>query len=179
MRSPTEEDRRKPGACGSPVLLADGRHWLLAHPRFRPRGDGLTSPPVDRPLDRVFGCAVLGEAVDLTDIWEAARELLRRNYDLSEGEAAHLLCVSAGREAEELAEAVVLALFGGDTGEKTFTRWARASMLANGLGSADLSARDLTDVLAVLVETNRTVPLTRFADACKRFDELLQLELLV
>lgn len=179
MPRPDEPSRRKPGASGSPVRLADGRLWLFGHPTYRPTAAGLTSPLVDRPLDRLFESAVLGEGVELTDVWDAARALLLCNYDLSDEEAADLLSVSPGPESAELAEAVVVAVFGGETGEKTFTRWVRASLVANGLGGADLSAGDLTDLLAILVATHRTIPLTQFADACRRVDERANLEALI
>ena len=96
MNGPVEHERRRPGAAGAPVRLADGRPWLLASPTFRPRPEGLTRPQVDQPLDRVFDCAALGEGLDLADIWAAARELLRANYDLTDDELAGLLSVANG-----------------------------------------------------------------------------------
>lgn len=161
------------------MRLADGRHWLVAHPTFQPGTNGLTIPTVDRPLDRLFEAAVLGEGVELTDVWEAARALLLRNYTLSDAELSELLSVSPGPEASALAEAVVIAAFGGETGEKTFTRWVRASLIANGLSETEIPARDLGDVLSILVATHRTIPLAQFADACRRVDERTNLESLI
>lgn len=179
MSLPLERDRRKPEAAGSPVRLADGARWLLAHPTFRPTAGGLADPLIDGPLDRVFESVVMGVGVELVDVWEAAFELLNRNYDLSPDEAFDLLSVRSGAEAAALAEAVVEAVFGGPPGEKGFTRWVRASLLANGLGGTEVPARDLTDMLAVLVATNRTIPLSRFADVCLRSDERARLESLI
>ena len=47
--------------------------------------------------------------------------------------------------------------------EKTYTAWVRASLIANGLSQARVSAGDLVNVLAILVATNRTIPLPKFA----------------
>lgn len=179
MNAPVEHERRRPGAAGAAIRLADGRPWLLASPTFRPRPEGLTRPQVDQPLDRVFDCAALGEGLDLADVWAAARELLRANYDLTDDELAGLLSVAPGSESRELAAEVVRALFGPDRGEKTYTRWVRASLIAGGLGGAEIPAEDLPNVLAVLVATNRTIPLSRFADACRLADERARLEALV
>ncbi|MCA1684592.1 MAG: hypothetical protein LC745_01120 [Planctomycetia bacterium] len=55
MSELTEPDRRKPGADGTPVALADGQLWLLANPTYRPRSAGLTRPQVDQTLDRISG----------------------------------------------------------------------------------------------------------------------------
>ena len=176
---PFEFDRRKPGACGTPVILADGQAWLLAQPSYRPRADGLTTPDVDRPLDRVFECSILNEPLSLCDLWEVARNALNANYELSEDELATLLSVSPGQQAESLGAAVVEAILASEIAEKSFTNWVRASLLANGLGQTDVPARDLLNVLTILVATNRTVPLSRFADACRLQDERNRLETLL
>ncbi len=174
-----EADRRKAGAAGIPVTLADGQPWLLAHPAYRLRPEGLTRPQVDQALDRIFECAVLGERLSLRDLWAAARELLAANYDLSAEEMAGLLSVSEGPESQALAANVLDALFAPDGAEKSYTAWVRASLLANGLGHDDLPARDLVNVLAILVATNRTIPLSKFADACRLLDERARLETLI
>jgi hypothetical protein len=179
MEDPVEHRRRKPGAAGVPVRLADGQLWLLAVPSYRARTEGLTRPPVDRPLDRIFECAVLDEGLDWGELWSAARELLKANYDLSDDELAQLLTVSSAAEGKALAAEVVRALFGPEQGERTYTRWVRASLLANGIGEAEIPAHDLPNVLAVLVATNRAVPLSKFTDACRLLDERARLEALI
>jgi hypothetical protein len=162
-----------------PVTLADGQTWLFAYPVYRPREGGLTLPMIDAPLDRVFESTVLGEGLSLCDLWQVARELLRVNYELSDDEMNQLLSVSPGPECRALASDVLDAVVGADAGGKTYTAWVRASLLANGLGREDIPARDLSNVLAVLVATNRTIPLSKFADACRLLDERARLEALI
>lgn len=174
-----ERERRKPGADGTPVTLADGQPWLLAHPTYRPRPGSLTRPQVDPALDRIFECSVFGERLSLCDLWAAARALLEPNYVLSDDEMASLLSVSEGPESGALAGHVLDALFAPDGAEKTYSAWVRASLVANGLGAADVHARDLVNVLAILVATNRTIPLSKFADACRLLDERARLETLI
>jgi hypothetical protein len=179
MHEAVEHRRRKPGAGGIPVRLADGELWLLAVPNIRVGAGGLTRPLVDQHLDRIFECVVLDEALNWGDVWAAARELLRTNYELSDEETAQLLSVSPGPESHALATEVVRALFGPDQGERTYSRWVRASLLANGIGDTEIPANDLLNVLSILVATNRTVPLSKFADACRLLDERVRLETLI
>ena len=174
-----EHERRKPGASGSPVKLADGRPWLLAIPTFRPDVEGLTRPRVDQPLDRIFASAVLDEDLSLKDVWEAARSLLKHNYDISDEEIATLIGVFTEAEGRSLAKEILGILFGTERRERTFTHWVRASLIANGLTDAEISSEDLMDVLAVLVSTNRTISLTKFIDACRLADERARLEALI
>ncbi len=134
---------------------------------------------MDRPLDRVFESAVLNEGLALGDLWELARALLKANYDLTDAEAADLLSVADGAESRALAAGVLQALFGADGGEKTYTSWVRASLAANGLAREKVAARDLANVLAILVATNRTVPLAQFADVCRSADDSARLEALI
>ena len=152
-----EHGRRKPGAGGTPATLADGRCWLLANPEYLPRPEGLTRPNVDPMLDRVFECTVFGERLSPEDLLRTARDLLKANYELSDEEAARLVSVAPGPESRALAGHVLDALFGADGAGKTYTAWVRASLLANGLSYSGIPARDLVNVLAILVATNRTV----------------------
>jgi hypothetical protein len=161
------------------VTLADGQSWLFARPTYRPDAEALSRPPIDQALDRIFERVVSNQGLSLGDLWEVARELLRANYDLSEHELARLLSVAPGFESRRLAADVLDAVGGTEAGEKTYTAWVRASLLANGLGAADVPARDLANVLAILVATNRTIPLSRFADACRLLDERARLEALI
>jgi hypothetical protein len=174
-----EHERRKPGARGSLITLTDGQQWLLANPTYHPGAEGLTQPPVDEPLDRIFESAVLNENLALSDLWEVAGKLLKANYELSSEEVSHLIGLFTEPEGRAFARDVVGALFGSDRGEKTFTRWVRTSLIANGLSQAEIHAEDLMDVLAILVATNRTIPLSRFADACRQADERARLETLI
>jgi hypothetical protein len=161
------------------VTLADGRTWLFARPVYRPWADGLTRPAVDRPLDRIFESAILNDGLSLCDLWEVARELLSANYELSAEELKQLLSVSPGAESRRLAADVLDAVIGSRPGDRSYSAWVRASLLANGLSQTDIPAGDLANVLAVLVSTNRTIPLAKFADACRLLDERARLEALV
>lgn len=161
------------------VSLADGQSWRLAEPVFRPCVYGLTNPDVDQPLDRIFESSVLNEPMDLCDLLEVARNSLKANYELSEDELEGLLSVSPGPEAERLGNEILKAVLVSEVAEKSFTAWVRASLLANGLGQTDVPARDIVNVLAILVATNRTIPLSRFADACRIQDERARLETLL
>ena len=179
MSELTEHERRKPGAEGTVVTLTDGRPWLLANPTFRPGERGLTRPQVDRPLERIFESVVLGERLSPVDVLEVARGLLKANYDVSDEEAAQLLSFFQGEESRALAGRVLDALFGSDLAEKSYTSWVRASLFANGLNESEIPARDLVNVLAILIATDRTIPLSKFADACLRLDERARLETLI
>ena len=176
---PGEVERRKPGARGTPVILANGQAWRLAEPVFRPRVNRLTEPDVDLPIDRVFENTVLNEPQDLSDLLEVARKALKVNYTLSEDELNKLLSITPGQEAETLVDEILKAIFVSGSAERSFTSWVRASLLANGLGQTDVPARDLINVLTILVATNRTIPLSRFADACRLQEERARLETLL
>lgn len=161
------------------MTLADGQTWLFANPEYRPTSEGLTRPMIDPPLDRIFDRAVLNEGLPLCDLWEVARGLLLANYDLSEGDLKRLLSVSPGFESHQFATNVLDAATGIDPGGRGYIAWVRASLLANGLGGDEIPARDLGNVLAILVATNRTIPLSKFADACRLLDERARLETLI
>ena len=178
-KPPIESERRKPEISGTPITLADGQPWLLAEPVYRPRINGLTSPDIDRPLNRVFESSILNEPLSLCDLWEVARNSLKANYELSDDEIKKLLSVSPGPEAEKFVSEILDAILVTESAEKSFTSWVRASLLANGLGQTDIPARDLLNVLTILVATNRTIPLSRFADACRLQDERARLETLL
>jgi hypothetical protein len=152
---------------------------LFARPTYRPGAAGLTVPPIDGPLDRLFERSVSNEGLALSDLWEIARELLKANYELSDEEVCRLLEVAPGPESRRLAIDVLDAVGGSDTAMKTYTTWVRASLLANGLAGTEIPAEDLANVLAILVATNRTTPLSRFSDACRLMDERARLETLI
>ena len=176
---PTEPSRRRAGAAGVPLRLADGRSWLLARPSFRAGRGSLTSPPIDRPLDRIFEHLALHDSVLLQDVWEVAIALLSANYDLGREEIADLVSVAPGAESREFVDAVLDVVFGSESAERTYTNWIRASLLANGLDAAEIPADDLPNVLAVLIATKRTVPAARFVDACRAADARSSLESLI
>jgi hypothetical protein len=174
-----ESERRKPGAYGTPIRLADGQVWLLAAPVFKVGREELTRPRVDRSLDRIFETLTLVGRVSLEDAWAAARVLLLRNYRLDDDEAAQLLSVSPGAVSQALVEAVVFALLGSGDTERTYSSWVRASLLANGLAQAEIPSADLPHVLSILQATGRTVPVDEFVDACRAAQDDAALESLI
>lgn len=176
---PAEPSRRKPGASGLPVRLADGAPWLLAVPRYRPSGGSLTVPDVDAEIDRLFERSALCGEVELVDVWSAARTLLLANYDLTDDEFAELADVAPGDEARELSATVLEALFGPTEAVRSYSDWVRASLLANGIAPASIRPPDLANVLAILVATDRTIPASRYIDASRAAEEQATLETLI
>jgi hypothetical protein len=174
-----EPARRRPGADGIPVRLADGASWLLAVPRYR-AGDGpLTDPDVDDEIDRLFDRSALCGEVALVDVWSAARTLLRANYELSDDEFASLVSLAPGSESLAFSTTVVEALFGPAEAARSYSDWARASLLANGIVPATIRPGDLANVLAILVATKRTIPAAQFIDASRAAQEQASLETLI
>jgi hypothetical protein len=174
----SEPSRRKAGASGLPVRLADGADWLLAIPRYRSTGERLTAPDVDGELDRLFERSVLTGEVALTDVWSAARTMLLANYDLLDEEFVDLVRLpKAGRQS--FVTAVLEALFGDTQAARSYTAWCRASLLANGIVPAEISPADLANVLTILVSTRRTIPASQFIDASRAAEEQAALESLV
>jgi hypothetical protein len=179
MRDLIEHQRRKRGARGRLVQLADGEHWLFAEAVFRPSLAGLTTPDVDAEFGRFHERIVLDDEVSLVDVFSSARTLLLVNYDLTDDELNQLLEVEAGAEAEALARAVLESLFGADLRVRTYADWVRASLLANGLALDEIPASAINDVLTILMATNRTVPPSEFVDACRAARDRDSLERLV
>lgn len=173
-----EPARRKPGASGLPVLLADGSQWLLAVPRYRSTGTTLTVPNVDCELAGLFDGSALSGEVALTDVWSAARTLLFANYDLTDNEFSELVCLDSDDETSFVAS-VIEALFGPGNSARTYTDWIRASLLANGIVPATVGPRDLANVLSILVATKRTIPASQFIDASRAAEQQSALECLV
>src|SRR4051812_43024862 len=92
----------RPGADGIPVVLADGREWLLAH--------GGIHPSLDEARDRLFDAAIVAGTYDDGDLaWisVAAVKLLRANHDIDHVEAFALV---QGAPTEGLVRAVEAAL---------------------------------------------------------------------
>jgi hypothetical protein len=176
---PIEEERRKIGARGTPITLADAQTWLLASPSYRVSGDGLTTPCIDSALDRIFESTILKEGLNLADLWEVASELLKENYWLTTSEIGELLSVSPGIESQSLARSILDALFASDRSERSYTAWVRASLLANGLSETKVPAQDLLNLLTILVATNRTIPLPKFVDTCRLLEERSHLETII
>jgi hypothetical protein len=175
----SELARRKAGAAGLPVRLADGELWLLAVPLYLAAGKSLTHPDVDESIDRLFEQSVLSGEVSLVDIAEVARTLLLANYDLSDEEFAELASFAPSEESRAFAAAVLEALFGPPQAVRSYSDWVRASLLANGVASSAIQPSDLANVLSILVATKRTVPAAQFIDASRAAEEQASLESLI
>ena len=171
-----EPARRRPDASGLPVRLADGRDWLLAVPLARATGGPFTLPDLDDEIDRIFESSALSGEVLLVDAWSAARALLFANYDLDDDEFVDLVC---GCDSSAIVTAVTQALFGPAGSARSYTDWARASLLANGIVPATVRPGDLSNLLAILVATRRTIPASQFVDASRAAAEQSVLEGLV
>lgn len=176
---PAEPARRRPGADGIPIRLADGALWLLAVPRYRSTGGSLTVPDVDGEIDRLFERSALSGEVALADVWSAARTLLLANYDLTDDEFDGLADFTRGKGCLAFATAVIEALFGSPMTARSYSDWARASLLANGVVPATIRPGDLANVLTILVATKRTLPASQFIDASRAAEEQSTLESLI
>ncbi len=176
---PTEQTRRKLGADGVPVRLADGEMWLLAIPRYRADDGPLTDPDVDGEIDRLFDRSAASGEVALVDVWSAARSLLLANYDLTDAEFDDLAHFRPGRQCVAFATTVLEAVFGPPQAVRSYTDWVRASLLANGVVPTTIRPGDLANVLAILVATRRTIPAAQFIDASRAAEEQASLESLV
>jgi hypothetical protein len=179
MHRLSEQARRKPGASGIPVTLSDGAKWLFASPVFKASQAALTSPNIDKLLDRIFEKLVLEKSVPLVEVMSAAGLLLKANYHLADEELSDLLEADIGGESNQLVEAILEVLFGPAQAPRSYSHWIRASLLSNGLGATTIDARELPHVLALLVSTGRSIPLSGFADACTAAVENERLEALV
>ena len=122
-----EPDRRKAGAVGTPIRLADGDDWLLARPVFSVRCECLTRPRVNRILDRMFEEIAAGETVSLQNALQIAACLLLENYALDDTELAELLTTATGEQTQSIVNAVVDAIFGSEDDARTYTDWVRAA----------------------------------------------------
>ena len=164
-RDDLESRRRKPDAKGVATPLADGSEWRLAIPSTRADRPSLTDPEVDDVWSSLHESLLLDGGVSLRETWTVARRLLLKNYDLSDEELGDLLEVTPGEEASRLVEAVLSSLFGERHPAPSYVDWVRASLLAAGLATSEISARDLPAVLSILVATNRPVAPDRFIAA--------------
>lgn len=171
-----EPARRRPGASGLPIRLADGCAWLLAVPLARATGGPFTDPDLDGEIDRIFESSALSGEVLLVDAWSAARALLAANYELDDAEFVDLVC---GCDSSSFVTTVTEALFGPAGSARSYTDWARASLLANGIVPATIRPGDLANVLTILVATRRTIPASQFVDASRAAAERSALEGLV
>ncbi len=178
-RTPHEVERRRPGATGTFILLANGEEWLLSNVSISLTSTDLMTPKIDDVLNRIFESMMLEGRVSLSEIWSVAIVLLRINYNLSDAEIYQLLELKLGAECDKFAEDILQIALVFEPGSKGFTDWIRSSLIANRIDPSQLSVRDVPNVLEILVATNRTIPLASFADSCLVAQERQLLESLV
>lgn len=179
MHELSETVRRRINAQGTPVLLADGTFWLIASPLVSFTGSTIIDLDVDKIIDGLFESAVTQHGVSYSQIKILGKRLLQANYELSESEADWLLSVSSDPERENVSTVILETTFSMESARRTYSSWIRATLLANGLSLTKIPFPDLLNVLTILIETRRTVPLSSFADICREVDESTALESLV
>lgn len=153
--------RQREGASGTPVVLGDGETWLLA--------DGGLCNALDTLRDRLFDDSQLAEKVTFIDIADAAFYLASANYELEADEGSSLIL---GADRKILTDAVMIALFGPDDPQRTYTNWVASSFMANGIDPASVPVHLRALVLDQLVALKRAVPAGQFIDsvvAARRF----------
>lgn len=151
---PDPDIRIRREASGTPVVLADGREWLL--------GDGGLLNILDDVRDRMFDDIQLRDGIGKGDIGWAAWKLLEMNYELSADEGKALIF---GADLDALAKGVIEAMFGPTPTRRTYTAWASASLAINGMDPAAYPTPLLRHALDLLVATGRTVPASEFCEA--------------
>lgn len=151
--------------AGTPLELA-GAVWYLAPGGLHPEIDDLRDDLHDRAcLSGGFrlNAAMPGAGDDWYAVADVAVFLLRLQYDLTAFEAAGL--VARGCEPADLYGATHAALFGDARPRRTYTEWARGSLLAAGLVPHLIPPADVPLVLELLVRSNRAVPAHEFISA--------------
>ena len=149
---------------GIDVVLNDGQTWVLPYLGL---ARGLTEI-----RDRMFDQLCIKDSVDVGDILDAASFCLSVNYELSREELASLLIPTGRDETEkmvinpDLVDAVIDAVLPMvDDSGMTFTKWARGSLLSCGIKPADVPARDLPGLLAILQANGRIKPIHEYDSA--------------
>jgi hypothetical protein len=147
---PNPDDRLKPGATGTRYPIGPAELLL---PEF--------VPEFAECWDRVYDGRFLAGSYDAADLRACVMHLVLVNYDVSLDEA---LGAAVLAHPDELVAPVEAALYSPPEGARarTWSRWARASLIAGGIRPDTVHPADLQDVLDVLVMTGRTVPPERF-----------------
>lgn len=170
-RELTPDARAKLGAVGTPIVLADGREWLLA--------DGGLLNDLDGLRDEIDDSIRLSESVPMLSIYEAGARLLDANYRLSRLDVWTLLSRPDGESEakavdQRLADAVLLALFGEKPEEyrtmadrRTYTQWAASALLSNGIDPTGVPTSLLPHVLEQLERTSRCIPRQDFIESAE------------
>jgi hypothetical protein len=152
----TPESRALEGAAGTPVVLADGRTWLLC--------DGGLLNELDGLRDGIDDASRLSGEVGMLVVAEAACHLLTANYDLDPSEVMTLV---AGAVDQPLADAVREALFGPAAPRRTYTTWAASALIANGIDPASVPSALRPHVLAQLESTGRCVKRSLYIESAE------------
>ena len=137
---------------GYPVVLADGRSWLL--PDYVPHHAEV--------WDQLYDDNLIAGRYQLTDVLLAGSRLLQANYDLPDHFAAWLLFKA---DPEVIVGAVETALFGRRDTLQSWSDWADSSLWSNGIDPATVPPAKLRNVLDQLVATGRAMQHTEFTSA--------------
>lgn len=180
-----ESSRRRPEFReASWVTLGDGQAWCFPKPILAVSRKG---SDLDDLLDRA------GERLDFTvghmrSMVGLASELLCRNYDLSDDECGDLLSFDMNDPANVARwRTINLVILGatpdGDSIPRTFSRWVKVTLLANGI-NADMEVGDAIDVAYYLLALNtefsrRAVPPSHYCDASARASAEAELDELI
>lgn len=145
---PDPADRIQGMVSGTPVLLTDGREWLLAD----------FAPDPGDVWDRLYDGNIVRGQYDASDLYVAAYRLLRANYHLTPEEAYRLLAV----DPANLVHPVEVALFGVDRPYRGFSEWVEVSLLANGLDPDRIPPSRRRAVVDYLVTTGKAIPAAEY-----------------
>jgi hypothetical protein len=154
----------RPGATGTPVE-ALGQTWLLAD----------HVPDFDDVWDRLYDDGVISGQNDLDDLRCAGWRLLKACHALPDD---LLLLIVAGIEPHALAAAVGTAISGPDEPRRTWSSWARGSLVAAGLNPADVPPGDRRPGLDLLTMTGRTVPVEQWVSSVQTARERSEADLI-
>jgi hypothetical protein len=143
----------KPMATGLPYEIG-GRVWIL--PDFVPEFADV--------WNAVYDANLLAGSYDRGDLRACGLRLIEANYALPLDD---ILTVVWSCDPRELVPAVEVALFGPEKTRRTWTSWARSSLLAAGLRPNEIHPADLRDVLAQLVATGRAVPAEKWISSAE------------
>jgi hypothetical protein len=161
-------DGVNPGAC-APVVLADAQAWLLPKPWLA------IGPPTraERPDSIRPGIVYDDELESMIELIEEAEG--DGLYVSAAGLAAHMLAVNYVLDDGQMSEVLeyregstwmgeVATIAAGLGGSRSFSRWRRLSLMAQGALPGWILLEDANDLLGFLEFSKRTIPRSRWAD---------------
>jgi hypothetical protein len=150
----TPNDRKLGNPAGIAIRLGDGQEWIVARLGLA-RGMG-------EIRESIYASWSIDQVVRYEDVMATLWYGLEVNYALEPEEIRELLdCTDFHAVAAQAAEAALPW----PSVRRTFTDWARAALMSNGLNPADVPAVDLPHVLDALVATGRAPDPAEWTDA--------------